>query len=283
MIIRVVFWGLRVAAPPQGGASATHFTIGSSAAAAIATHSAHRIFDAIEDSYPQLIGPLPQPQRAVLLKALLVHAANWSGAQDFIRSIVDPNTALHNEHWRREVCRYLGYGFVDPENAVACAADRATMWATGVLAPEGSLTFDVPIPAALGGSAAPREIRATLAWFTPIRPGHLAYRAIKLKIDALHQGSLEIVGATTTSAQPTNSQSEGGTIVHRRWSGAKIGVHAQGGSIPLQIQREKDRGMPVDDPIPFGLAVTIEMPGVVQIYDQVRASITIKPRTLVPA
>ncbi len=275
------FWGLKVAAPPENGAMGLHFTVGTSAAAALATHSAHRIFDALEGAYPQLIVPMPMAQRAALLKALLVHSASWRGSEDFIRPIVDPNATLHHEHWRREVCRHLGYGFVDPEDAIACAGDRATMWATGTLAPEASLTFDVPIPAVLAASASVREVRATLAWFTPIRPGHLAYRAVKLKIASLLADSLEVAGVGTTTGQPSNTQSESGTIVHRRWRDARIGNIAGGASIPVQVQRERDQGTPIDEAIPFGLAVTIEMPGAVQVYDQVLTSIQVRPRALV--
>lgn len=277
------FWGLKVAAPPQNGAMELHFTVGTSAATALATHSAHRIFDALEDAYPQLIGPMPLSQRAVLLKALLVHSASWRGSQNFIRPVVDPTLALHHEHWRREVCRHLGFGFVDPEDAIACAAERATMWATGTLGAEGSLTFDLPIPTALTARAARREIRATLAWFTPIRPGHLAYRAVKLKIASLESTSLQTAGVATTTDQPSNSQSESGTVVHRRWTDSRVGDAVGGTALPIQIQRERDQGTPIDDPIPFGLAVTIEMPGEVQIYDEVLAEIQVKPRAIIRA
>ena len=272
------FWGLKVAAPPENGAMGLHFTIGTSAATALATHSAHRIFDALEDAYPDLIARMPLAERAALLKALLVHAASWRGSEDFIRSVIDPGAALHNEHWRREVSRHLGYGFVDPEDAIGCAVDRATMWATGTVAPEGSTTFDVPIPAVFGSNANPREVRATLAWFAPTRPGHLAYRAVKLRIPSLQLESLEVAGVGTMGGQPTNSQSESGTIVHRRWCDARIGNAVGGGSIPVQIQRERDQGTPIDEVIPFGLAVTVEMPGAVQVYDEVLSSIQIRPR-----
>jgi Subtilase family len=272
------FWGLKVAAP-QG----VHFTVGTSAATALATHSAHRIFDALEDAYPQLIGPMPLFQRAVLLKALLVHSASWRGSQDFIRPIVDPTFSLHHEHWRREVCRHLGFGFVDPEDAIACAGERATMWATGTLGPEASLIFDVPVPNAVTTRATLREVRATLAWFTPIRPGHLAYRAVKLKIGSLEPASLQVAGVGTTTGQPSNSQSENGTIIHRRWIDSRVGDVTGGAKLPIQIQRERDQGTPVDEPIPFGVAVTIEMPGEVQVYDQVLANIQVKPRAIIRA
>jgi Subtilase family len=277
------YWGLKVAAPPENGVAGLHFTIGTSAATALATHSAHRIFDALEDAYPQLIGPMALTERAALLKAMLVHSATWRGSEAFIRPIVDPNLDLHHEHWRREVCRHLGYGFVDPEDAVTCAGDRATMWATGTLAPESSVTFDVPLPAAIAASATRREVRATLAWFTPVRPGHLAYRAVKLKIASLEDPALVALGVSTSSLQPSNSQSESGTVVHRRWQDTRIGNFAAGATFALQIQRERDQGTTIDEAIPFGLAVTLEMPGAATIYQEVHASITIKPRVRIPA
>ena len=51
--------------------------------------------------------------------------------------------------------------------------------------------------------------------------------------------------------------------------------------LPIQIQRERDQGTPIDESIPFGLAVTIEMPGEMQIYDEVLAEIQVKPRAII--
>jgi hypothetical protein len=271
-------WGLRVAAPSGDLATGTHFTMGTSAANALGTHTAHRVFDALERAYPQLIAPMPFAERAVLLKAILVHCASWRDVDSFIRPIIDPHGTLHHEHWRREVSRHLGYGFVDPDDCIACAEDRATLWATGSLEREGSVSFDVPIPAAFATNANLREVRATLAWLSPVRPGHLAYRAVKLKIAALIDDALHTAGIATLTSQPSNSQSESGTIIHRRWRDAKIGDLSGGATIPLQVQRETDQGAPVDEAIPFGLAVTIEMPGAQQIYSDVRNQILLKPQ-----
>lgn len=276
------FWGLKVAAPAVDAGTATHFTIGTSGANALATHTAHRIFDALERAYPQLIGPMPFAERAALIKAMLVHSSSWREAETFIRPVVDPTGKMHHEHWRREVCRHLGYGFMDPDDAVACADDRATLWATGSLASEEAIVFDVPLPTIVGNQPDHREFRATLAWMAPVRPGHLAYRAVKLKIASLETESLRSVGVATTTGQPSNSQSEGGTIIHRRWHDAKTGDLSDGHTLPLQIQREKDQGLPIDDPVPFGIAITIEMPGAAQIYNEVRDSIALKPQVRVP-
>ena len=60
------FWGLKVAAPPDYGGMGLHYTIGTSAATALATHSAHRIFDAVEAAYPGLIAQMSLAERAAL-------------------------------------------------------------------------------------------------------------------------------------------------------------------------------------------------------------------------
>ncbi len=276
------YWGLKVAAPSGDAATGTHFTMGTSAANALGTHTAHRVFDALERAYPQLIGPMPFAERAALLKALLVHCASWRDVDRFIRPIIDPLGTLHHEHWRREVARHLGYGFVDPDDCIACTDDRATLWATGNLPREGSILFDVPIPASLAANANLREVRATLAWLSPVRPGHLAYRAVKLKIATLGNDAVHAAGVATLTGQPSNSQSESGTIVHRRWRDTKIGDLSGGATIPLQVQRETDQGTPVDEAIPFGLAVTIEMPGAQQVYTEVRNQIVVQPQVAVP-
>ena len=226
------FWGLKVAAPPENGSMGLHFTIGISAATALATHSAHRIFDALEEAYPELIMRMPVPERAALLKALLVHAAAWRGSEDFIRSVIDPDASMHHEHWRREVCRHLGYGFVDPEDAIACAADRATMWATGMIGPEGSMTFDVPIPAIFGNNADPREVRATLAWFAPIRPGNLAYRAVKLRVPSLRPEALETAGVGTDDGTAQQRSQIG-----KRHRDRRIGVSVQTRGLAIEAVR----------------------------------------------
>ena len=272
------YWGLKVAAPSDNAATGAHFTMGTSAANALGNHTAHRVFDAVERAYPQLIVSIPSAERAALLKALLVHCASWRDAESFIRPIIDPAGTLHHEHWRREIGRHLGYGFVDPDDCIACTDDRATLWATGSLQREGSVSFDIPIPAALAANANLREVRATLAWLSPVRPGHLAYRAVKLKIASLTNDALQTAGVATHIGQPSNSQSESGTVVHRRWRDTKIGDLSGGATIPLQVQREADQGIPVDEAIPFGIAVTIEMPGAQQVYTEVRNEIALQPQ-----
>jgi hypothetical protein len=47
-------------------------------------------------------------------------------------------------------------------------------------------------------------------------------------------------------------------------------------TVPLIVQRDPDLGAIIDEPVVFGLAVTLAMPGELAIYDEVRARL--RPR-----
>jgi len=44
-------------------------------------------------------------------------------------------------------------------------------------------------------------------------------------------------------------------------------------TVPLIIQPDSDQSVTIDEPVVFGLAVTLAMPGEITLYDEVRARI----------
>lgn len=176
--------GLRVAAPPTGGIeNGSAYTCGTSAATALASRTAHLIHDALEATYGDDFVQLPLLERAVLLKALLAHPARWPiEAADLIKEALGPPDARQHVRQKDNIRRFLGYGLVDADDAVACTADRATFWATGSINSETVVSVTVPIPAALGGKRRPHSLATTLAWFTPILPARKSYRAVRLRL-----------------------------------------------------------------------------------------------------
>ena len=268
--------GIKVAAPSERG-NAEGYTGGTSAAAAIASRTAHRIHDALQAAYGAPFLQITETARAVLLKALLVHPAAWplDGA-DLIKEVLGP--AGPQEHVRRRdnIRRFFGYGTVDPDDAVACAADRATFWAVGELGREELREINVPIPVCLTGQARSHSMAATLAWFTPISPGQQAYKTVRLRL--LDPTDLAALRIDSAKLQPDANQSTRGTIIHRRWEGDQAPAIPRDAVTVLSVQREIDRGAPVDEPVPFGLAVTITMPGENRIYEEVLARVQVRPR-----
>ena len=127
--------GIFVATPaPLTAANPDHTsrTIGTSVAAAIVTGVAARAHEALEAAYDDFVD-IPGPQRAVLLKALLVHCARWTSAHDLIVEVLGPADKKQHVRQKDNVRRYLGYGAVDVGMVLDCATDRATLWAVGRL------------------------------------------------------------------------------------------------------------------------------------------------------
>jgi hypothetical protein len=137
------------------------------------------------------------------------------------------------------------------------------------------VTVAVPVPEIMGGQARPHSLFATLAWFTPVVPGRKTYRAVRLKL--LEPSELDALAVKAHSNQPDGNQANRGTLFMRCWSGTKAPVIGPNMTIELTVQRDPDQGLPIDDPIPFGLAITLTMPGVVEIYDQVRQRLAVTP------
>lgn len=262
--------GLKVASPPRGGReNVDGYTNGTSASAALASRTAHRIHDALDLAYGGVFRGLTALERAVLLKALLVHPAKWPDeTAALIREVVGPANPQQHVMQKDNIRRFLGYGLVDADDAVACAADRATFWAVGMLEADKTATVDIPIPIVMGGKALPHFLSATLAWFAPTIPGRKSYRAVRLKI--LEPEALNSLRVKAHSNQPDTNQTNRGTVFTRCWSGDRAPVVGPDTTLSLTVQRDPDQGLVVDEPIPFGLAVTLSMPTIVEVYQQIR-------------
>lgn len=265
--------GLKVAAPPRDGATNwEHYTCGTSAAAALASRTAHRIHDGLEAAYGAAFLELPHHQRAALLKALLVHTATWPNeSAALIKSVLGPAGSNHVRQ-KENIRRFVGYGLVSPDDAINCASDRATFWAVGTIGREKQCSVDIPLPACMSGKALPHSMTATLAWFTPVHPGRQSYRSVRLSL--LEPDDFDHLRVEPIKTQPDINQSRKGTVFSRRWQGDRAPALTANSSVRLIVQREPDK---IDELVPFGLAVSVAMAGAVEIYAQAQARVGIRP------
>lgn len=266
--------GLKVAGPLRTGSGAFEtYTSGTSAAAALASRTCHRIHDALEQEYGHEFLALPNHARAVLLKALLVHPARWDyETAELIREVIGPRDNKHHVRQKDNIRRFLGFGNLDAEEAIACTADRATFWAVGSLAANQKCSVSIPIPETYGGKAILHSLSATVAWFTPVAAGRKAYRSVKLKI--LEPDECSMLAVKGDSDQPDVNQTNRGTVYSRIWWGNGAAIVPQDMHLNLVVQREPDQGTSIDERVQFALATTISMPGVLNIYDQARSMVT---------
>jgi Subtilase family len=270
--------GIRVAVPPNlPNMATTGRTIGTSVAAALTTGIAVRSHEVLEAAYDDFI-QIPMAQRALLMKALLVHCARWTTARDLIVEVIGPPDAKQHVRQKDNVRRYLGYGAIDANVVLSCALDRATLWAVGNLARDQGHVFFLPLPVAISGKAQPHELSVTVSWFAPPRVGYAKYRGARLKL--LEPAELATLGVAASKQQPDANQTHRGTVIHRRWTGEKAAALAVDDGLSIIVQREPDE---YDDPIPYAVVSTITMLGTNDIYVQVRARVSVKPKVRVVA
>ena len=267
------YFGIGVASPGSAGQTNRKRNMsGTSVATALATHSALRILEALEDLPDDPVHPAMDPAyHAVILKALLVHGTRWDrDATDALRSVISENGKLHWEHERDEISRFLGFGCPDIHRVVDCAEKRATLIGWNTIGSRETDRFAVPLPAELEGTAGFRALSVTVAWLTPITHSHRMYRLAKIKAGPGGDRKFSI-GAGNARRQPSHNALGKGTVHHQRWEGEDAMEFVDGGNLVLDVTCSPVASE-LDDPISYAVAATLEVGQdvAVPVYERVR-------------
>ena len=271
------FFGLKAAVPDDGGQlDREGLTGGTSAATALATRAAHRLFDALmdEENGGILRGVAPR-YYGVIVKALLVHRARWGEMGSVLDGIYGPRGVGKHVARKDNIARVLGYGLPAVEEALTCAANRATLVGYGEVSADGSAAlFRVPLPPSLERVTEPRSVTLTLAWFSPVNIHHRAYRRAKLEIkpDNLNVSA----GVQRVPAQPSDKSVPRGSLFHVRYEGSLAVPFVDDEHLSFYVFC-REQGGPLDEPVRYGLAVTIEAAGHVSVYQEVRQRLEVQP------
>ena len=111
----------------------------------------------------------------------------------------------------------------------------------------------------------------TLAWFSPVNPDHRNFREAKLELSPV--GGWGELPLKLARQDADHNQVLRGTVQHEVVEGSKqIAAYQDGDSILLHVACKKDATASLDDAIPYGLAVTLEVAEGIQIpiYEQLR-------------
>ena len=271
-------YGLKAAAPdPTGRLDAEALTGGTSAATALATRAAHRLHDALmdEDNGAILDGVDPAFY-AVIVKALLVHRANWGEKGALLHDLYGPVRRGQHVAHKDDIARTLGYGRPHVEETMTCAANRATLVGFGsVSSDRGAFEYRLPLPPSLERVTEPRAVTLTLAWFSPVTVRHLAYRRAKLEIKPIE--FKKRAGVERASDQPSDKSVPRGSLFHVRYTGEDAVKFVDDGHLRFLVFC-REQGGPLDREIRYGLAVTIEAGESIPVYQEIRQRLLIRPR-----
>lgn len=276
--------GHRVAVPPlpSEALSKTAYTRGTSNAAALASRAAVQAYDVIEALRAETDDAPAAAYDAVLLKALLVHGAQWGDWPDRLLDERPDFDEIANANTRRTaqkdfVTRWLGYGIVDVERVIACTAERATLLGVGELGADEAFVFSAPLPPSLAGKIAWRRLTVTLAWMSPINCSHQGYRRAKLWITP-PQSQLRVKRANSVHEKSALR----GTVQHEILEGEDAVAFVDGNRFECKVNCSADAGDLIGK-VRFALCVSLEVavgsgiPVYQEIRDRIKLPVVIQP------
>ena len=271
-------YGLSAASPDAAGnLDSVSLTQGTSAATALATRAAHRLFDVLMDVPGGSMHADIDPQfYAVVVKALLVHRSTWGNRANFLNQSYGPQGQGKHVERLDNIARLLGYGFPNIEEVLSCAPNRATLIGYGTIEAGTTNIHRIPLPPSLEMLTEPRVVTVTVAWFSPINPRHQAYRRAKLEVSAATKLQ-SAVGVSRSGSQPSDKSVPRGTVFHTRYEGNKAVQFVDNGDILLRVFCREQAGS-LDQIIRYGVAVTIEAGEGIPIYNEVRTRLALPVR-----
>lgn len=276
--------GHRVAVPPLQGETlgATAYTRGTSNAAALASRAAVQAYDMLEMLRAEADDAPGAMYDAVLLKALLIHGAQWGDWPERLLAehpeiqAIAHGVARHTAQ-KDLVTRWLGYGPVDVERAITCASERATLLGVGELGADEVFVFSAPLPPTLAGKIAWRRLTVTLAWMTPINCSHQGYRRAKLWMTP-PQEQLRIKRANSVHDKAALR----GSVQHEILEGQDAVAFVDGNRFECKVNCAADAG-DLPGKVRFAVCVSLEVaagsgiPVYQEVRDRIRPPIIIQP------
>lgn len=262
----------------SGNLSNVRYDRGTSNATAMATRGALQIYEMLELLKSQEQEDIPDSLVAVLMKTLLIHSASQpQDAKEYLAQSLKNET--NSRRFKEVAARYLGYGIADVERVLACTERRATVLGCGEIGENEVHEYSFPMPISLSEQKLWRRLVVTLAWFSPINPSHRNLREAKLVLEpgGTNWGSsiLKVDRQDSDHNQVLRGTSQHEVLESKN----KIAAFQDGENLYIRVSCRKDATSRLDDIIPYGLAVTLEVKEDIPIYQQIK--LKLKPQVKV--
>lgn len=261
--------GQRVATPGTAGQlSQTQYTRGTSNAAALASRGANALFHLIGELRDQSGNQVPAEYNVMLIKALLVHSADWEDTKEqYTNALRTPDNSRMLKDY---LGRFLGYGSANLAKVMTCTEQRITVLGFGELDDGEGAVFRLPLPPSLLAESVTRRLTITLAWLSPTKVTRQNYRVAHLWFDPKSELAPERRFADHRAVQR-------GTVQHEVLEGDKAMAFEDGDAVEIKVNCRADAGN-IPAPISYGLAVTLEVAESIAlpIYEEVRDRLAVR-------
>jgi hypothetical protein len=246
------------------------FTCGTSNSAAMISHEASRCYDVLLDVFQNAAIDLPNQYIALLIKAMLIHGAEWGALSDKYSAVLGLTT---RQSISRKLHRYFGYGKPDVERAVECAQNRVSLIGYGAVKIGEALIYDLPLPFDFSSKTC-RRLTATLAYFPPFVPTRQKYRISQLWF-TIENGIKHLLDSRVDVDWQTALR---GTVQHEIFENDAAVVWDENAAIQIKVNCRGDADESYAGDIPFALMVSFEIKDAIDIdvYEKVAERIATK-------
>lgn len=227
------------------------YSFGTSDAAAMISHESVMCYDTLNKVFNEELGTdIPSEYAALMLKAMLVHGAQWN--HEVVSLFCTENG--FSGRGADQIHKWLGYGVPDIQRVQTYTQNKITLIGYGALAQDSAALYELPLPFNLAAQKMYRCLTITLASFTPIRPTTQKYRTSQLWF-SLESGGKNI-GLKRLDAD--DKAVARGTIQHERFAGDQAVVWGENDTLGIKINCRADAS-DFPDMIPYAVFATFEI------------------------
>ena len=256
---------------PSNSSSKVMYTIGTSNSAALISHESTRCYDTLLEVFGNNGETVPDEQMALLIKAMLVHGAEWGELSSKYAKTLN---FLNRKDFSQKLHKFLGFGKPDIDRAIECAKNRITLIGYGNLSNNEALTFVLPLPFNFSSAKIVRRLTATLTYFPPFVPSRQKYRAVQLWF-IIENGNRNLFESRVDIDW---SAAVRGTVQHEIFENSETVVWDDSDSIQIKVNCRNDANDAFSGSTPFALMVSFEIKNAIDIdvYSRISQKISTK-------
>jgi hypothetical protein len=264
--------GTQSAAPTTPGEhTKTAYSFGTSNAAALISHEAMRCYDSLEEVFAESDRVIPNEHIALIIKAMLVHGAEWGILKDRISQSLGLTT---RSQYYDFLHRFIGYGKPDIDRAIECAKKRVTLIGYGELRDGEAHLFDLPLPFDFNRERICRRLTVTLTCFTPIVPTRQDYRSAQIWFTKENEKA-HLIDSRVDASDTAVTR---GSVQHEIFENEEIVAWGEDDTLQLKVNCRAVADEHLSVAVPYAIMVSFEIKSNIDIDVYAKIAEKIRPR-----
>ncbi|MDR0306525.1 MAG: S8 family peptidase [Chitinispirillales bacterium] len=267
--------GVLSAAPFNPGSTIkVAYNFGTSNSAALISHEASRCYDALTEVFDISNTELPSEYIALLIKAMLVHGAEWGALKDKFTQTLG---FTRRNNFCDVLHRFIGYGKPDIDKAIECSKERITLIGYGELNNGEAHLYNLPLPFNFTAERISRRFTATLTYFTPIVPSRQEYREAKIWYEVEGRKPHLIESRIDLNYKAVTR----GTVQHEIFENDEIVAWGEDDAVQIKVNCGAVVNDNLSGAIPYALMVSFEIKSDIDVDVYTKIAEKIRPRITV--